>query len=100
MRDATDFRELAVKNQMSGKIGGGAQRSFHDLSFRIGDDQMLGLHLFVRDAAGLDHYEVFVAGDTADIAEGVKNQTPPNELEVRFEHLFAEMGKKHGAISE
>ena len=70
---AANSRKGPIEDKMSGKVGGGPQIAFHYLALKIGDHQVLGLHGLVGNATGLDDDQFLLPGDTAGIAEGVKN---------------------------
>jgi hypothetical protein len=84
MDDAADGREFAIEMEMSGEVGGWAQRAFDDFSVEIGDDKIGRLHGLVRHAAGLDGDEAGGAVDAAGVAEGVEDESAAYDFEICF----------------
>ena len=45
---------------------------------------MLGLEFFVRDATGLDGDQTLITVDAAGITEGVEDEAPANQFQIRL----------------
>src|SRR5437016_935173 len=81
---------------MGGQIGGGTKSSLHNLSLEVRDYQIRCRHGLVGDAAWLNDDEAIIARDTTNISEGEEYKPAVNQLQVGFQHLFAQNGQQHG----
>src|SRR5580704_127260 len=61
------LRKGAVQGNVRGKVRRWTQCSFNDLALKIGHDQMLWLHPFIRHTARLDYDQALFAGNTASV---------------------------------
>src|ERR1039457_2962669 len=96
VRDAPDLREGAIKRGMRREIGRRPQIAFDHLTLEIRDYHVGRGHLLIRNAAGLDHDETFLARDAARVPEGVDHQSAANQLEVRFVDLSSQRFQQSG----
>ena len=55
---------------------------------QIGHHHVGGSQRCVVHPAGLDHHQAAMAIDAAGVAEGEKNQTLANQLQIGIEHLL------------
>jgi hypothetical protein len=97
VRDSADILESLVKKQMRLHIRRRPQRTLNNLAVQIDDDKILGLHGFVWNAARLDHDQTILPRYSAGIAERIKNEATPNQLEIGFQDFFAEFDQFHAA---
>ena len=93
--NAPNCREGLVEHEMGGEIGRWPERAFDNFSGEVGHHQMLGLHLVVRHAAGLDDDQSLFARDAANVAEGVQHQAATNQFEISVQDLFAQTWQQH-----
>jgi len=93
--DSADLGEFAVEQGVGVEIAGGAELAFDDFAVEVGDDEVLGRHGGVVDAAGLDDDEGLGAGavDAAGVAEGVGSEAAAGDFLVGVEDLLAQFGQ-------
>ena len=69
------------------------------MALEVDDDDVLGGHAGVGDAAGLDGDEARLAVDAGDGAPGEDDEPVLDELEVAAEDVVLECGEVHGEVS-
>ena len=74
VRDSADVRKVPVQLEVRSQIGGWAKLGFYQRTLKIANNHVLRLQFLVRDAAGLDDDQAFIAVDAAGVAEGIYNQ--------------------------
>jgi hypothetical protein len=72
-----------------------AQMAFDDAPFEVRHHNVLGAHVFVRHAAGLDRHQALIARDAAGVAEGVQHQAAAHQFEIGLQHVPAQRLQHH-----
>ena len=90
MDHAADLREGLVQDKVRGGVGGGPQRALHDVPFEVHDDHVLGFHIVIRDAAGLDHHQAGLPVDGAHVTPGEEHEAVLHEVQVRLADFLFE----------
>ena len=68
VHDSADLLKLLVKPRVCRCIGGRVHRALHFVAVKIDDYHILGFEVFIRNSAGLDHKELLLPVDSADVA--------------------------------
>ena len=91
--DAADRWKRPVERQVGREVGGRPQPPLeHGAILQRDDDDVLGLHRVVGDAAGLDGHEAARAVDARDVAPRQRDEAMPREREVGLEDGLLERG--------
>src|SRR5208337_1884764 len=76
-------------------MGGRPKGSLHNIPYQIYHYEIFRLHRFVRNAARFDYHQSLLARNPARISECVQHQPPADQLEIGFQHRFAQVLQAH-----
>ena len=74
---------------MSRQIRRWPKLSLYDVSLQIRNDHLVGRQLLVGNPAWLDGHPPTLPVNSARIAEGIEDEPPPHQFEVRFQYFLA-----------
>ena len=89
MDDAAQCRECVVQGQMGVGIAGGLPFTLHHSAVAEADHHhVLGGHILITDAGGLDDHETLLPVHTGNVAPGEGDQAMLGQLQVGLTDLF------------
>src|SRR5271168_2885629 len=95
VRDASDAGKGAIENKVSRKVGRWPESALDDLAVEINDDEVVRLHVFIGNAARLNHHQPLAAFDTTGVAKGIEHQATAHEFQICFEYFVAQTLQDH-----
>ena len=96
MGNATNLLECPIELDVRGRVRRWPQSRKMLAALERDDCDIVSRKVRVRDAAGLDRHNAFLAIHSTDVAKACVRQTEQDKLPVRLEHLLTETFRHYG----